>query len=201
MPCATRGPAHKLCRSLPIARTRKGIHPHAPPPPLPRYRNASRTTTTTTRHCTRLAPIPTHSECCKSPAGPAREYTLADRCAARERQFRGDWSVTWTEPLGHAVERFLEALKTKTAIDLIIRARVSPRLEGFANAGTAVARARGEACTNNPTLSPTWMKMQGDTNASQRSARLLALGEACGTLGIPRIQVAHVAVLGETARR
>ena len=36
MQCATRGPAHKLCRSLPIARTRKGIHSHAPPPPLSR---------------------------------------------------------------------------------------------------------------------------------------------------------------------
>jgi len=35
MPCATRGPAHKLCRSLPTARARKGIHSHAPPPPFP----------------------------------------------------------------------------------------------------------------------------------------------------------------------
>ena len=37
MPCATRGPAHKLCRSLPRSREDrgKGIHSHAPPPPLP----------------------------------------------------------------------------------------------------------------------------------------------------------------------
>ena len=43
MPCATRGPAHKLCRSLLIARTRKGIHSYAPLPRFPMHTATHRT--------------------------------------------------------------------------------------------------------------------------------------------------------------
>ena len=92
MPCATRGPAHKLCRSLPTA-ARKGIHSHASPPPFPipqrfAHRSRSRGQGHTQGHIQTLPHTTTLREAMSltpDREGPGREYTCERRPLRRPR--------------------------------------------------------------------------------------------------------------------